>query len=159
MDGEMEGNGGEDEGGGFLLESLATLDTVTIQSSEGAASGDTPRAIIRPRVVQVNTAKALREIRENQRKMEKRIAVFTGLIVVSIAVVTALVQTNVLEGGIEGIRQRTGLAGPPQKVNCMLAENRLLDECVSKKSKLNSNWESIERSNGGSVNHFSLNGM
>ena len=159
MDQEGEENeGGGDEGGGFLLESLATMNTVTIELRVDAVNGDTPRAIIRPKVVQVNTAKALRDIREGQRKMEKRIAIFTGVIVISLALATTLFETNIFEGGIEGIRLRTGLLAPPSKLNCGLAENRLQDQCVSKQSKLNSSWESIERS-GGKVNHFSLNGM
>ena len=157
MDGEMEENG--EESGGFLLESLATMDTVSIQTSVDAVHGDTPRAIIRPKVVQVNTAKALREIRESQRRMEKRIAILTGVIVASLAIATTMFESNIFEGGIEGIRLRTGLAGPQGKINCMLAENRGTDPCLSKKSKVEQSWESIERSGGGTVNHFSLNGM
>lgn len=156
---EGEENEGGDEGGCFLLESLGTLETVSIESAVGTSSGDTPRAIIRPKIVQVNTAKALREIRENQRKMEKKIAIFTCLTVVIIAVATTLLQTDILAGGVEGVRLKTGLASVPVKINCGLPENKNNEECLVKKSKENSSWKSLERSATGPSNHFSLNGL
>ena len=164
MEGEVEDSErqdeGDDEGGCFLLESLGTLDTVTIESSENAQSGDTPRAIVRPKVVQVNTTKALREIQENQKRMEKKIATLTVAILVSLAIGVIATQTNVLENGVEGIRAHAAMAAKPaQPLNCSLAENKSQDECVVKKLRANSSFEGIGRSPNGQVSHFSLNGM
>lgn len=157
MSEELEKNE-NDDGGSFLLESLATLDSVTIQPTDEGDAGDTPRAIIRPKVVHVNTSKALREIRESQRKLERRIAVLTGMVFLSIAIIAVLVQTNILDGGIEGFRRRIGLSNQQAKINCALPINRGTDPCLSKKSKIDQSWEGIERSGGQTVNHFTLSG-
>jgi hypothetical protein len=149
-----------DDMGGFLLGSLATMETVEIQASDSAIEGDTPKAIVRPAVATVNTAKALRELREKQKKTEKRIAVLTGLVVFTLTFSAAAFQTGMLERGFEGLKQRVAAAQIPQRrVNCALPENRANEECVEKKAKTNSSWEGIERTPGGSVNHFSLNRM
>lgn len=160
---QEDGEKKDDEGGCFLLESLGTSDSVSIESVaedlSQESSGVTPRAVIRPKIVQVNTAKALREVRENQRKMEKKIAIFTCLIVIIIAVTTTILQTDLLDGGLAGARSKTGIASLPVKINCGLAENKNNEACVLKRNKESSSWKSLERSASGPSAHFSLNGM
>ena len=159
QDGINKREEGAEEEGGFFLEAVAMMDEVEFQPASGSESKNpTPTAISRPKLPQINANRAIRELREQQRRVEKRITIGVSVFVFALIGGLVMFQSDVFENGFVNIVSKlSSMNGKTNYANCSLPDRRHTAECQNRSGDTHSTWKSIERSRG-QGNHFSLTG-
>ncbi len=140
----------EEEEGGFFLESLSALDAVQDPEEDTSLSGR--RSKPDSGIFSLDPNRAIRELRERQKRLEKLIAMLTGVIMLVVIGVAVVFQTNILDGAADRLSGRS----THTPVNCNSAADRDSEECQMRRRRQESTWSGIERSVNGKENHFSL---
>jgi hypothetical protein len=148
----------ETEEGGFLLESLGKISAVDV-SAEEEKKRSNPRTkekkslfFGKDNIIGIDPNRELRELRERQQKLERRIFTLTMTFLVTLAVFIVGTQTSL---GGRAVRLVASSLGGGESVNCQIASNYNLPECIDKRNNANADWKAIER---GKNTQFTLHG-
>jgi hypothetical protein len=149
----------ESEGGEFLLESLANLGAINVSAEDESSQSnlfgmgdDKPsRFSSKNDLLGFDPNKELRQLREKQRKLERRVLFLTLSIIFVVFSVVLSTQTQIVSATIAKFSSRTG----SKTTNCALPANANLPECLTKRNSSAETWRSIER---GSSSQFTLHG-
>lgn len=148
----------------FLLESLSNLsseDAIVEETSEKKYPPpmlqveDKPSrfALRHPQVLTFDPGRALRELQERQRRLERRIFTFFTMILLGAVGTTLYLQSETFRSTVSKVAK---LAASPQPTNCEVSANKSLPECIARRRSNSSTWEGIERAPDGKANHFTL---
>jgi hypothetical protein len=149
----------ENEGGEFLLESLANLGAIDARAEEESSRGslfgigeDKPsRFAKKNNLIGFDPNRELRELREKQQRLEQKMLFLTLSILFVVISVVISTQTQVVSATIAKISSLSG----GRTANCALPANANLPECLTKRNGSSETWRSIER---GASSQFSLHG-
>jgi hypothetical protein len=149
----------ETEEGGFLLESLGNISQADLEQATEENKRPSPRVqekkslfFGKDNLIGIDPTRELRELRERQQQMEKRIFALSMTLLVSVLLFILCTQTSV---GPAAYRTVLAPLIESKSVNCQLATNQNNPECMVRRNSAGSDWKSIERGHG---SQFTLHG-
>ena len=106
-----------------------------------------------------NASRAIRELRENQRKTERLVLIMALVFVICISGVVVFTNTDAVSGAWDYLQSFENAGSSKNRAaNCADPRNKYTVYCVERAAQNESDWRGIVRNDGGKAAAFAVHG-